>query len=150
MDKNKKGHVRIIEQPAESSHRFRYESEQRFNKAISGCSSTEKNQTYPKIEIRDYTGEVCVIISCVTKNEPYRQHPHKIFSTNSEAKMKYGIYSHKTFINGQQQIVYDDIGIMFVKRADAANSLKERKTKRINPFDSKYKRPTQFPASFLS
>lgn len=151
MDMNKKGQVRIIEQPAESSHRFRYESEGRFNKAIVGCSATEQNRTYPTIEISEYIGEVCVIISCVTKDQPYRQHPHKVFSANSEDRMKYGIYTHKAFVNKELKIVYDDIGIMFVKRGDAVESLKERKNKRINPFGSKYQHAAcNFPTSLPS
>lgn len=64
--------VRIIEQPAERSLRFRYESEGKKRMSIDGASSTTANPTYPSIEISGYTGVVHVIVSCVSHTAPYK------------------------------------------------------------------------------
>lgn len=65
-------YVRIIEQPAERSFRFRYESEGRSSGTIIGAGSTATKTTHPKIEIQNYTGDVTIVISCVTDTEPYK------------------------------------------------------------------------------
>lgn len=64
-------YVKIVEQPAGSSFRFRYESEGRFSGSIQGVKSTHHNPSYPKIEIGNYTGNVIICISCVTQKKPY-------------------------------------------------------------------------------
>lgn len=66
-----KPYVKIIEQPATSSLRFRYQSEGPLKGSILGANSDEKKQSYPKIEIGNYTGNVIILISCVTQNKPY-------------------------------------------------------------------------------
>lgn len=63
--------VRILEQP-EKSFRFRYDSEKRLNVSIAGISTNDEIHTYPTIMVRNYTGPVCVFISCVTYTMPYR------------------------------------------------------------------------------
>lgn len=64
--------VRIVEQPAAKSFRFRYESEGRKNGFVLGATSTKTKITYPAIEITNYTGDIIVIISCVTHKQPYK------------------------------------------------------------------------------
>lgn len=105
--------VQIIEQPAEKSFRFRYESEHRAGGSIMGCKTTAKCQSYPKIRIGNFTGDVVLYITCVEKNKPhryvlnafffhfvkiifnfdffikmifFRQHPHKLSSTNKKSE----------------------------------------------------------------
>lgn len=60
--------VEIIEQPAERSYRFRYESENRNSGSVVGERSTHNNPTYPKIRINNYTGPITLFISCVTND----------------------------------------------------------------------------------
>lgn len=66
--------VRIVEQPAEKSFRFRYESEGRLNGSLFGEKNTSKKVSYPKIEISNFTGTAVIIVSCVTndKNGAYK------------------------------------------------------------------------------
>lgn len=64
--------VEIIEQPAEKSFRFRYESENRAGGSIMGCKTTSKCQSYPKIKIENFSGDVVLYITCVEKNKPHR------------------------------------------------------------------------------
>lgn len=70
--KKPKGFVKIIEQPASKGLRFRYECEGRSAGAIPGINSTSEHKTYPTIAIEGYKGRAVVVVSCVTKDEPYR------------------------------------------------------------------------------
>lgn len=63
-----KPNVEIIEQPAEKSFRFRYESENRHSGSIAGERSTRSTPSYPKIKINNYDGPITVLISCVTND----------------------------------------------------------------------------------
>lgn len=62
----------IVEQPAAKALRFRYECEGRSAGAIPGASSTSDNKTYPTIQVMNYTGRAVVVVSCVTKDFPYK------------------------------------------------------------------------------
>jgi len=64
--------VRIIEQPASKALRFRYECEGRSAGSIPGVNSTPENKTYPTIQVIGYQGRAVVVVSCVTKDQPYR------------------------------------------------------------------------------
>lgn len=64
--------VEIIEQPAPKALRFRYECEGRSAGSIPGIRSTPDNKTFPTIQIKNYTGRAVVVVSCVTKDAPYK------------------------------------------------------------------------------
>ena len=72
--------VRIIEQPAENKHRFRYKSEGRATGTLLGDNSTDDIKTYPKIKIFGYQGPAHAYLSCVDEKPPYRIHPNKLAS----------------------------------------------------------------------
>lgn len=65
-------YVKIVEQPAPKALRFRYECEGRSAGSIPGARSTPDNKTYPTIKIMGYVGKAIVVVSCVTKDEPYK------------------------------------------------------------------------------
>lgn len=65
-------YVKITEQPASKALRFRYECEGRSAGSIPGVYSTPENKTYPSIQIVGYRGRAVVVVSCVTKDPPYR------------------------------------------------------------------------------
>lgn len=65
-------YVRITEQPASKALRFRYECEGRSAGSIPGVYSTPENKTFPSIQIVGYKGRAVVVVSCVTKDPPYR------------------------------------------------------------------------------
>lgn len=69
---NYSAEVRILEQPASKALRFRYECEGRSAGSIPGVNSTPENKTYPTIQVIGYQGRAVVVVSCVTKDEPYR------------------------------------------------------------------------------
>lgn len=64
--------VKITEQPAPKALRFRYECEGRSAGSIPGANSTSDNKTYPSIQVVNYRGRAVVVVSCVTKEQPYR------------------------------------------------------------------------------
>lgn len=66
--KTGKPFVLITEQP--SKVRFRYGTEGLT--VIHGINSTPTVKTFPKIQIVGYKGKAIIVISCVTKDEPYR------------------------------------------------------------------------------
>lgn len=69
----RRNYVQIIEQPAPKALRFRYECEGRSAGSIPGVNSTAENKTYPTIQIcGEYRGRAVVVVSCVTKDEPYK------------------------------------------------------------------------------
>lgn len=65
-------HVKIITQPAPKALRFRYECEGRSAGSIPGANSTPDNKTFPGIQVVNYRGRAVVVVSCVTKEKPYR------------------------------------------------------------------------------
>jgi Rel homology DNA-binding domain len=65
-------YVIIEEQPAPKALRFRYECEGRSAGSIPGNNSTPDNKTFPTIKVVNYTGRAVVVVSCVTKDFPYR------------------------------------------------------------------------------
>lgn len=65
-------YVKITEQPASKALRFRYECEGRSAGSIPGVSSTAENKTFPSIQVMGYRGRAVVVVSCVTKDPPYR------------------------------------------------------------------------------
>lgn len=63
-----KPYVKIIEQPLKNQ--FKHKDERK--PINSDVHSTPNQKTYPTIEIFNYIGPIKVVVSCVTKNEPYR------------------------------------------------------------------------------
>lgn len=72
MPSRNRPYVRITEQPASKALRFRYECEGRSAGSIPGASSTPELKTFPSIQVVGYKGRAVVVVSCVTKDEPYR------------------------------------------------------------------------------
>lgn len=70
--RNLKPYAVIIEQPASKLTRFRYECEGRSAGSIPGNTSRPERKTFPTIQIRNYEGRAMVVVSCVTKDEPYK------------------------------------------------------------------------------
>ncbi|KAE8741315.1 Embryonic polarity protein Dorsal 2 [Frankliniella occidentalis] len=72
--------ILILEQPA-SLVRFRYESEGLY--PTQGATSTAMKKTFPTIQIANFDRLATVIVSCVTKDQPYRPHPHCLAGDDS-------------------------------------------------------------------
>ncbi|KMY90704.1 embryonic polarity protein dorsal isoform X1 [Drosophila simulans] len=126
----KKPYVKITEQPAGKALRFRYECEGRSAGSIPGVNSTPENKTYPTIEIVGYKGRAVVVVSCVTKDTPYRPHPHNLVGKEG---CKKGVCTLE--INSEtMRAVFSNLGIQCVKKKDIEAALKAREEIRVDPF----------------
>ncbi|XP_031634874.1 embryonic polarity protein dorsal isoform X2 [Contarinia nasturtii] len=123
-------YVKIIEQPAPKALRFRYECEGRSAGSIPGANSTPDNKAYPGIQVVNYRGRAVVVVSCVTKEKPYRAHPHKLVGKDICSK---GVCTLE-INNDNMTATFANLGIQCVKKKDIDDSLKEREKIRVDPF----------------
>ncbi|XP_060875726.1 embryonic polarity protein dorsal-like isoform X2 [Metopolophium dirhodum] len=122
--------IKIVEQPASKALRFRYECEGRSAGSIPGVNSSTENKTYPTIQIVGYKGRAVVVVSCVTKDRPYRPHPHNLVGRDN---CKKGICTIE--INNESMAAsFQNLGIQCVKRKDIDEALKVREEIRVDPF----------------
>lgn len=77
-----------IEQPKQRGLRFRYECEGRSAGSIPGEGSTSEKKTFPTIKIHNYTGTAVIVVSCVTKDQPYEPTPQP----SGQGLQKGGLY----------------------------------------------------------
>ncbi|XP_061729677.1 transcription factor p65 isoform X5 [Cydia pomonella] len=133
-------YVRIIEQPAGKSLRFRYECEGRSAGSIPGVHSTPEKKTYPTIEVVGYTGRFVVLVSCVTRDKPYRPHPHNL--VGREPLCNRGVCTVEC--NADTSIVqFSNLGIQCVKRKDIAEALRVREEIKVDPFKTGFSHKNQ-------
>ncbi|KAK0178885.1 hypothetical protein PV327_007728 [Microctonus hyperodae] len=127
---NIRPYVEIVEQPAPRAARFRYTCEGRSASSIPGIKSRINNKTFPSIRIVGYTGPAIVVVSCVTKDEPYRAHPHSIVGKGSCNR---GVCTMDV-ITRNLPISFINLGIQCVKKKDIAAALELREQIRVDPF----------------
>ncbi|XP_019892113.1 dorsal-related immunity factor Dif [Musca domestica] len=127
-------YIRIVEQPHPKGLRFRYICEGRSAGSIPGINSTPDNKTYPTIEIVGYTGNVKIIVSCVTADEPYRPHPHNLVGKEGCDR---GVCTMR--LKGPpMRAVFSNLGIQCVKKKEIKSSLEERERINVDPFKTKF------------
>ncbi|XP_051937035.1 proto-oncogene c-Rel isoform X1 [Hippocampus zosterae] len=122
--------IRIFEQPRMRGMRFRYKCEGRSAGSIPGEKSTDNNRTYPSLQILNYSGKGRVCVYLVTKNEPYRPHPHDLVGKDC----KDGYYEAE-FGPDRKVIAFQNLGIRCVKKREVKDAILQRISKRINPFN---------------
>ncbi|XP_046417903.1 embryonic polarity protein dorsal-like isoform X1 [Neodiprion fabricii] len=132
-------YVNIIEQPASKALRFRYECEGRSAGSIPGVNSTPENKTFPKIQVEGHTGRAIVVVSCVTKDPPYRPHPHNLVGKESCDK---GICTLE-IPPESMTVTFSNLGIQCVKKKDIEEALKVREEIRVDPFRTGFAHRTQ-------
>ncbi|XP_011874541.1 PREDICTED: embryonic polarity protein dorsal isoform X3 [Vollenhovia emeryi] len=123
-------HVEILEQPASKALRFRYECEGRSAGSIPGVNSTPENKTFPSIRIMGYQGRAMVVVSCVTKDAPYRPHPHNLVG---KEVCKQGVCTVEV-PSGNMVVTFSNLGIQCVKKKDIEDALRVRQDLRVDPF----------------
>ncbi|KAJ6667038.1 hypothetical protein lerEdw1_019041 [Lerista edwardsae] len=109
--------------------RFRYQCEGRSAGSIPGEHSTDLNRTFPSIEILNYIGKIKIRITLVTKNEPYRPHPHRLVGKDCENG-----YYEAEFGPERKVLIFQNLGIQCVKKRELKESIISRIAKKINPF----------------
>ncbi|XP_023722229.1 embryonic polarity protein dorsal isoform X2 [Cryptotermes secundus] len=128
--RKKSVYVKIIEQPASKALRFRYKCEGRSAGSIPGVNSTPENKTFPTIEIVGYKGAAVVVVSCVTKDRPFRAHPHSLVGKEG---CKRGICT-VPIKEETMTASFCNLGIQCVKKKDIEEALKIREEIRVDPF----------------
>ncbi|XP_053980095.1 proto-oncogene c-Rel isoform X3 [Hylaeus anthracinus] len=123
-------YIEIIEQPASKALRFRYECEGRSAGSIPGANSTPENKTFPSIRIVGYKGRAIVVVSCVTKEEPYRPHPHNLVGKEA---CKRGVCTVEVS-SENMTVTFANLGIQCVKKKDIEEALRIREEIRVDPF----------------
>ncbi|KAK0171021.1 hypothetical protein PV328_008788 [Microctonus aethiopoides] len=127
---NNRPYVEITEQPAPRGVRFRYLCEGRSSTCIPGIKSKLNNKSFPSIRIVGYTGPAVVVVSCVTKDEPYRAHPHGIVGKDN---CKRGVCTMEVMARNLP-ISFINLGIQCVKKKEIATALELREQIRVDPF----------------
>ncbi|XP_028323924.1 proto-oncogene c-Rel isoform X2 [Gouania willdenowi] len=122
--------VQIFEQPKQRGMRFRYKVEGRSAGSIPGEKSSDNNRSYPSLQILNYCGRGKVRVHLVTKNEPYRPHPHDLVGKDC----KDGFYELE-FGPDRKVIAFQNLGIQCARRKEVKEAIVQRITRGINPFN---------------
>uniref|UniRef100_A0A3Q2PW25 REL proto-onco, NF-kB subunit n=1 Tax=Fundulus heteroclitus TaxID=8078 RepID=A0A3Q2PW25_FUNHE len=122
--------IQIFEQPKQRGMRFRYKCEGRSAGSIPGEKNSDNNRTYPSMQILNYGGKGKVRVYLVTKNEPYRPHPHDLVGKDC----KDGFYEAE-FGPDRRVIAFQNLGIQCVRRREVKEAILQRVTRGINPFN---------------
>ncbi|NWX24312.1 REL protein, partial [Aegotheles bennettii] len=123
-------YIEIFEQPRQRGMRFRYKCEGRSAGSIPGEHSTENNKTFPSIQILNYFGKIKIRTTLVTKNEPYKPHPHDLVGKDCRDG-----YYEAEFGPERRVLSFQNLGIQCVKKKDLKESISLRISKKINPFN---------------
>ncbi|XP_037383340.1 proto-oncogene c-Rel [Talpa occidentalis] len=123
-------YIEIFEQPRQRGMRFRYKCEGRSAGSIPGERSTENNRTYPSIQIKNYCGKGKVRITLVTKNDPYKPHPHDLVGKDCRDG-----YYEAEFGQERRPLFFQNLGIRCVKKKEVKEAIFSRVRAGINPFN---------------
>ncbi|XP_015227150.1 PREDICTED: transcription factor p65 isoform X1 [Cyprinodon variegatus] len=121
-------YIEIIEQPKQRGMRFRYKCEGRSAGSIPGEKSNDTTKTYPAIKVHNYSGPLRVRISLVTKNPPYKPHPHELVGKDC----KHGYY--EADLQERRIHSFQNLGIQCVKKKDVNEAITCRLQTNNNPF----------------
>ncbi|KAM4536357.1 transcription factor p65 [Odontesthes bonariensis] len=122
-------YIEIIEQPKQRGMRFRYKCEGRSAGSIPGEKSNDTTKTYPAIKVNNYNGPLRVRISLVTKNVPYKPHPHELVGKDC----KHGYY--EADLQERRIHSFQNLGIQCVKKKDVNEAITCRLQTNNNPFN---------------
>uniref|UniRef100_UPI00398EF42C uncharacterized protein n=1 Tax=Pristiophorus japonicus TaxID=55135 RepID=UPI00398EF42C len=121
----------ITEQPKQRGMRFRYECEGRSAGSIPGENTTENNKTLPTIQIQNWQGEVKVVISLVTKGDPYKPHPHSLVGKDCHDGICEVVVSPKCNMKAS----FANLGIQCMKKKEVGKAVEQRLKLGIDPFN---------------
>ncbi|XP_069962974.1 embryonic polarity protein dorsal isoform X2 [Bactrocera oleae] len=130
ISSSSKPYLRVVEQPSRKPMRFRYNSEGRTAGNIPGENSFQETKTFPTVEVVGYEGKARILVSCVTKDKPFRQHPHQLVGQ----ECKHGYCIRYVGPDTPLRVELSNIGIRCVKKKEISESLEKRKNRKIDPF----------------
>jgi Rel/ankyrin family protein len=83
-------------------------------------------------KVLGYRGKAVVVVSCVTKDFPYKPHPHSLVGKEG---CKKGVCTLE--INNDNMIcTFSNLGVQCVKKKGIEEALKLREEIRVDPFHS--------------
>ncbi|CAJ0933387.1 unnamed protein product [Ranitomeya imitator] len=128
-------YIEIFEQPRQRGMRFRYKCEGRSAGSILGERSSENNRTYPSIQLQNlnHNSKGKVKVTLVTKNEPYRPHPHDLVGKDCRDG-----YYETEFGADRRVLCFQNLGIQCVRRREVKEAIHSRMIRKINPFGGVY------------
>jgi Rel/ankyrin family protein len=86
------------------------------------------------VQVCGYIGPAVVVVSCVTKDAPYRAHPHNLVGKEG---CKKGICTMRISVD-TMTASFSNLGIQCVKKKDIEEALKIREEIRVDPFRCEY------------
>lgn len=98
---------------------------------------TKFTREFFRIQIVGFKGNAVIVVSCVTKDEPYRAHPHNLVGGKGKEGCKDGIYTVE-INDGNMTADFPNLGIQCVKKKDIEEALKHREEIRVDPFRRNY------------
>lgn len=122
--------VEILEQPRQRGMRFRYKCEGRSAGSIPGEHSTDSTRTHPTIRVNNYRGPGRVRVSLVTKDPPFRPHPHELVGKDCRDGFYEAELSPERSIHS-----FQNLGIQCVKKRELEAAVAERIRTNNNPFN---------------
>ncbi|KAM4040259.1 proto-oncogene c-Rel isoform 2-T2 [Anomaloglossus baeobatrachus] len=124
-------YIELFEQPRQRGMRFRYKCEGRSAGSILGERSLENNRTYPSIQLQNlnHTSKGKVRVTLVTKNEPYRPHPHDLVGKDCRDG-----YYETEFGADRRVLCFQNLGIQCVRKREVKEAIHSRMIRKINPF----------------
>lgn len=123
-------YAEMVEQPKPRGMRFRYKCEGRSAGSIPGANTKDNNRTYPAIQVVNYFGRVRVLVTLVTKSEPFKPHPHDLVGKDC----KDGFYEAE-FGAERRILCFQNLGIQCVKRKEVKDAILFRIQRQLNPFN---------------
>ena len=84
------------------------------------------------VQIVGYKGRAIIVVSCVTKDQPYRPHPHNLVGKESCNR---GVCTME-IASENMTATFTHLGIQCVKKKDIEEALTVRQEIRVDPFDS--------------
>ncbi|XP_078413039.1 proto-oncogene c-Rel isoform X2 [Cetorhinus maximus] len=114
-------YVEIVEQPKQRGMRFRYKCEGRSAGSIPGEHSTDNNRTFPSIRVVNYFGRGRVLVTLVTKVEPFKPHPHDLVGKDCRDG-----YYEADFGPDRRILCFQNLGIQCVKKKEVKEAIQRR------------------------
>nr|ALG40993.1 NF-kappa B [Anthopleura buddemeieri] len=118
--------LEILEQPKSRGFRFRYPCEGPSHGGLPGEFSSQKNKSYPSVQLNNYRGPCRIVVSLVTEEEPYMPHAHSLTGKNAS---KEGIVTVQIGPEQGMSASFPNLGIQHVTRKAVARTLLERYTR---------------------
>ncbi|KAF7252806.1 Proto-oncogene c-Rel [Varanus komodoensis] len=111
------------------NHTLKYASSPGSGECASGINAKAGQLAASQENIVNYFEKVKIRITLVTKNEPYRPHPHRLVGKDCENG-----YHEAEFGPERRILTFQNLGIQCVKKRELKESIISRIGKKINPF----------------